>query len=70
MIEKVFMLTDTDEKTIEKVVCDENVHYMHMVLPQGDRLPEHYSNSNVYMTVLRGRLTITKRPANMRAVRF
>lgn len=58
MIETVFELAKTDCKTIEKVVADENLHYMHMILPQGDRLPEHYTNSNVYMTVLRGRLSI------------
>lgn len=58
MIEKIFNLAQTDNKTIEKVIMDENLHYMHMVLGQGDALPEHFSNSNVYMTVLRGRLSI------------
>lgn len=58
MVETVFSLAQTDEKNIEKVVTDENLHYMHMILPQGDGLPEHYSNSNVYMTVVRGRLSI------------
>lgn len=58
MIETVFELAKTDCKTIEKVVVDENLHYLHMIFPQGDGLPEHYSNSNVYMTVIRGRLSI------------
>jgi quercetin dioxygenase-like cupin family protein len=58
MIETVFNLAKADCKTIEKVVVDENLHYLHMILPQGDGLPEHYSNSNVYMTVIRGRLSI------------
>lgn len=58
MIETVFKLAKADCKTIEKVVVDENLHYLHMILPQGDGLPEHYSNSNVYMTVIRGRLSI------------
>ena len=43
---------------IEKVIFDENLHYLHMVFNQGERLPEHLSNSNVYMTVIRGRLSI------------
>jgi quercetin dioxygenase-like cupin family protein len=29
-----------------------------MVFNQGDGLPEHFSNSNVYMTVIRGTLSI------------
>ncbi len=58
MIEQVFHLTQGDAKTIEKVVMDENLHYMHMILNQGEALPEHYSNSNVYMAVLRGTLSI------------
>lgn len=58
MIEQVFHLTQGDAKTIEKVVMDENLHYMHMILNKGEGLPEHYSNSTVYMAVLRGTLTI------------
>lgn len=58
MLETVFQLTRGEEKTIEKVVMDENLHYMHMILPQGQGLPEHDTNSNVYMTVLRGTLSI------------
>jgi quercetin dioxygenase-like cupin family protein len=58
MIEQVFQLAQGDAKTIEKVVMDENLHYMHMILNRGEGLPEHFSNSNVYMAVLRGTLTI------------
>lgn len=58
MIEEVFHLAQGDAKTIEKVVMDENLHYMHMILNQGEALPDHYSNSNVYMAVLRGTLSI------------
>ncbi len=58
MIEKEYKLTQTNEKKIEKILFDENINYNHMVLPKGDALPEHYSNSNVYMTVLRGVLSI------------
>ncbi len=58
MVEKVYKLSAGDEKVIEKVLFDENLHYLHMVLNQGDALPEHFSNSNVYMTVVRGRLSI------------
>jgi quercetin dioxygenase-like cupin family protein len=58
MIEQTFNLTQGDARTIEKVVMDENLHYMHMILNKGEGLPEHFSNSNVYMAVLRGTLTI------------
>jgi quercetin dioxygenase-like cupin family protein len=58
MIEKVFNLTLGDEKVVEKIVLDENIHYIHMIFNQNEGLPEHYSNSTVYMTVLRGKLSI------------
>lgn len=58
MVEKIFNLTLSDEKMVEKVIMDENLHYLHMVFGNGEGLPEHYSNSVVYMTVLRGTLTI------------
>jgi quercetin dioxygenase-like cupin family protein len=58
MIEQVFRFSTGNEKTVERVLTDENIHYLHMVFNQGEGLPEHYSNSNVYMTVLRGTLSI------------
>lgn len=58
MIEKEYKLSTTNEKSIEKIVFDENLHYLHMVFNKGEGLPEHLSNSNVYMTVIRGKLSI------------
>ncbi len=58
MVEQVFKLFGGTDKAVEKIVFDENLHYLHMVFPQGEGLPEHLSNSNVYMTVLRGTLSI------------
>ena len=58
MIENVFNFSTGNEKAIERVIFDENVHYLHMVFNKGERLPEHFSNSNVYMTVVRGTLSI------------
>ncbi|WP_446787417.1 cupin domain-containing protein [Macellibacteroides fermentans] len=58
MVEQVFKFSRGDEKAIEKIIFDENLHYIHMVFNQGEGLPEHLSNSNVYMTVVRGRLSI------------
>ena len=58
MVEQVFQLSRSNEKAVEKVLFDENVHYLHMVFNKNEGLPEHLSNSNVYMTVIRGRLSI------------
>ena len=58
MTEQVFKLAEGNGKAIEKILFDENVHYLHMVFPQNEGLPEHFSNSNVYMTVVRGKLSI------------
>ena len=58
MIESVYELAVTDEKSVRRVILDENLHYIHMVFPKGEGLPEHFSNSNVYMTVVRGMLSI------------
>jgi len=58
MVEQLFNLSKGNEKAVEKVVFDENVHYLHMVFNHDEGLPEHFSNSNVYMTVIRGSLSI------------
>lgn len=58
MIEKAFSLSQSTEKTIEKVVMDDNVHYLHMLFPNGAGTPKHITNSNVYMSVVRGVLTL------------
>ncbi len=58
MIEQVYNISTADEKAVEKVIFDENIHYIHMVFNKDEGLPEHFSNSNVYMTVVRGLLSI------------
>ena len=58
MIEQVYKISTADEKAVEKVIFDENIHYLHMVFNKDEGLPEHLSNSNVYMTVIRGMLSI------------
>jgi quercetin dioxygenase-like cupin family protein len=59
MIEQIFKLTNSKQKTIERIICDENLHYNHMILPKGESLPLHKTNSNVYMYVVRGTLSIS-----------
>lgn len=58
MIKKTYKYTLGNDKTIEKVVADENVNINHMILNNGECLPEHHSNSNVYMVVIRGAVTL------------
>ncbi|HHY24333.1 MAG TPA: hypothetical protein GX527_08900 [Clostridiaceae bacterium] len=58
MIEKQYVFTQTNTKLIERVLEDDNAGINHMVLQKGDSLPEHFSNSNVYMIVIRGNITL------------
>lgn len=58
MVEEVYNMTYSDSKTVEMLISDENVHYIHMIFNKGEGLPEHFSNSNVYMTVINGTLSI------------
>lgn len=58
MIEQMFTLARGPERTVEKVIQGENLDYIHMLFNKDEGLPLHYSNSNVYMTVLQGTLSI------------
>ncbi len=58
MIEKVYQMTQSKEKIVEKIIQDENIHYIHMVFNLNEALPEHISNAIVYMTVIKGILSI------------
>lgn len=58
MVEQIFELSRGNEKAVEKVIFDDNLHYLHMVFSKKEGLPEHFSNSNVYMTVIQGKLSI------------
>lgn len=58
MIEKAVQYTRGDSKVIEQVINREAVMINHMILPQGEALPEHEANSKVYMTVIRGEVSL------------
>ena len=58
MVEKQYSYTKTNEKIIERIIDEEAIAIMHMVLPQGDRLPEHDANTNVKMIVVRGTVSL------------
>ena len=58
MINKVYKYTISENKIIEKIVNDDVAMINHMVLPKGGCLPVHNANSNVYMIVARGTVTL------------
>lgn len=58
MVEKVYNMTNSSDRTVEMLISDENVHYLYMIFNKEEGLPEHFSNSTVYMTVLKGTLSI------------
>lgn len=58
MVEKQYVFAQSDEKVIERVLEDDNAAINHMILGTSEALPEHYSNSNVYMIVVRGEVAL------------
>lgn len=58
MLEKIYALPTSNEKSIGKIVDDDNIGINHIILTKGDALPEHYSNSNVYMIIVKGTMTL------------
>ncbi len=57
-IETLYNFKQTDSKLVERIIEDKNVGINHMVLNRGEALPEHYTNSNVYMIIVRGQITL------------
>ena len=58
MLERAYTYTLTNSKTIERIVSDEFTDINHMVLNNGEALPEHDANANVRMIVIRGTITL------------
>lgn len=58
MIARHFSFHFADTKLIEKIVEDNHAAINHVVLADGDALPEHATNSNVYLIIIRGEATI------------
>lgn len=58
MIEKVHRFAKGNDKVVEKLIMEDDVNIIHMILSKGDGLPEHYANAYVQMIVMRGYLTI------------
>lgn len=58
MLETLYSFTVTNDKKIERIIDEDLAAVNHMVLPQGDRLPPHAANSNVFMIVSRGTISL------------
>jgi quercetin dioxygenase-like cupin family protein len=58
MIEKSYPFTKTDEKTMEKIIDDEQVNINHIVVRPGEAVPTHVANSFVHQIIVRGTLSL------------
>ncbi|WP_423792668.1 cupin domain-containing protein [Methanocaldococcus indicus] len=50
---------NADKKLVEKLVNTDDVIINHIVLPKGEKVPCHYSNSRVHLIIIRGTMTLT-----------
>lgn len=57
-MEKVYKFNQSDEKLVEKILDDDVVMINHVILNLGEALPQHDSNSNVYLVIVRGRINL------------
>ncbi len=58
MLEKVYRPTQSNLKTIETVVDAPTVMLNHMILPEGEGLPEHTTNANLCMIITQGKMSL------------
>ncbi|MDD3947654.1 MAG: cupin domain-containing protein [Clostridia bacterium] len=67
MPEIVYGYSQKSNKTFEKLVDDDHVVINHIVMPKGDGLPDHITNSNVYLLITKGELTVKFENKDVRA---
>jgi len=58
MIETEYTFTPTEKLAMEKIVDDSNVNINHIVVPPGEAVPTHVSNSHVHQIIVRGVLSL------------
>lgn len=56
---RVYHFTSSQEKVIEQIVNTDEVQINHIILPSEEKVPEHYTNSNVHLLIVRGKMTLT-----------
>lgn len=57
-MEKIYKFKKSESKVIEKLIDDDAVMINHIILGKGEALPVHDSNSNVYLLIVRGVISI------------
>lgn len=57
-MEKAYQFNQSTDKLIEKILDDDVVMINHIILNRGETLPQHDSNSNVYIIIVRGAVTM------------
>ncbi|HZK09503.1 MAG TPA: cupin domain-containing protein [Clostridia bacterium] len=57
-METKYVFNQSQEKLIEKIIDSDEVMINHMIFNESEGLPRHASNSNVYMLVIRGTLSL------------
>ncbi|MGQ9472883.1 MAG: cupin domain-containing protein [Candidatus Caldatribacteriaceae bacterium] len=55
---RVYSFTSSQEKVIEQIVNTDEVQINHIILPPEEKVPEHYTNSNVHLIVVKGKMTL------------
>lgn len=56
---RTWSFSQTDERIVERIVTDDpEVMINHIVLPVGEKVPEHTANAKVHLIVVRGRLRL------------
>jgi len=58
MIEKIIRFTIPQKKVIEQLVGDDEVMINHIALGKGETVPIHFSDSNVYLIIVQGTITV------------
>jgi quercetin dioxygenase-like cupin family protein len=60
MSEKTYnFTTESNERTVEKIVSTDDVQIIHMIFPKGEGTPKHYTNTNAHIMVVKGEMTLT-----------
>ena len=59
MIEAEYEWTPTERMTMEKIIDDDHVNINHIVVPPGESVPTHASNSHVHQIIVRGTLSLS-----------
>ncbi|MFA0815253.1 MAG: cupin domain-containing protein [Anaerofustis sp.] len=65
-MQQVYQFARTAEKTIEKIIDDDHIAINHAILPSGEGLPEHFSNSEVYLVIVKGVMTLQLNDSDIR----